>query len=36
VTQAVYNHVRWPDGNAGDGGRDHEVDMLRFLRSHPL
>jgi poly(3-hydroxybutyrate) depolymerase len=34
--RAVKNHVRWPDGMAvGDGGRDHEPDMLDFLRDHP-
>jgi poly(3-hydroxybutyrate) depolymerase len=35
-TVAVANHVRWPDGLAkGDGGHDHEPEMLAFLRIHP-
>lgn len=34
---AVMNHLRWPDGLArGDDGRDHEPEMLEFLRAHPL
>jgi polyhydroxybutyrate depolymerase len=32
---AVANHIRWPDGKAfGDGGNDHEPEMLAFLRDH--
>jgi dienelactone hydrolase len=30
------NHSHWPDGNNDGGGFDREVDMLAFMRAHPL
>lgn len=30
------NHLRWPDGVADGGGADWELDLLEFLRDHPL
>jgi len=33
---AKINHVRWPDGVADGSGKDWEVDMLDYLRGHPL
>ncbi len=36
LSVATLNHLRWPDGVADGSGLDHEVEMLRFLRNHPL
>jgi hypothetical protein len=33
--QGTLNHVRWPDGVADNGGQDHELDLLAFLRANP-
>ena len=33
---ALLNHLRWPDGVADGSGIDHELEMLDFLRDHPL
>ncbi len=33
---ATLNHVRWPDGVADGSGKDWEVDLLDYLRAHPL
>jgi len=33
---ASLNHARWPDGMADGSGRDHEAELLGFLRDHPL
>jgi hypothetical protein len=30
------NHGSWPDGIADGGGLDRELDVLAFLRDHPL
>lgn len=35
-TLAYLNHLRWPDGVADGSGINHELDMLGFLRDHPL
>lgn len=35
-SNAVLNHIRWPDGVADNSGVDHETAMLDFLRDHPL
>jgi len=33
---AKRNHFCWPDGVADGGGIDHEIDLLDFLKAHPL
>lgn len=34
--RAAIDHVRWPDGIGDKSGIDREVEMLAFLREHPL
>lgn len=36
LLRALNNHMRWPDGVDDNSGIDHELDMLSFLRAHPL
>ncbi len=36
VWAATLNHIHWPDGVSDGSGNDYELEMLEFLRDHPL